>query len=160
MRPRKKQTAISILRIPCGMQRANQLEMTSNLHVSILRIPCWMQRGKSVWISNHRMFQSYASLAGCNVTNCAGKVAHLMRFNLTHPLRDATCCDKPTFSAMLVSILRIPCGMQQQYCTLHGLFFYVSLYIFTDMVYLTLWLRIYCIGFTLNHFYLLVRSFK
>ena len=84
-----KHKDISILRIPCGMQPIIAVQFRFALQFSILRIPHGMQRCQSRPKSTPPLFQSYASLAGCNHRIVTFDIGNI-NFNLTHPLRDAT----------------------------------------------------------------------
>ena len=59
-------SVISILRIPCGVQRHIRLSSRRSWRLSILRIPCGVQPISWRWGLFSAAFQSYASLAGCN----------------------------------------------------------------------------------------------
>ena len=106
-----KHKDISILRIPCGMQPIIAVQFRFALQFSILRTPHGMQRCQSRPKSTPPLFQSYASLAGCNHRIVTFDIGNI-NFNLTHPLRDATQQHPPQTGERHISILRIPCGMQ------------------------------------------------
>ena len=151
---------ISILRIPCGVQRMLPLYAVRSRSLSILRIPCGVQ----LFLMRVKRRLSALSILRipCGVQRARLWSVHTYQatFNLTHPLRGATVIGRGILDNYLSFNLTHPLRGATAILYITRIIFYVSLYIFTGMVYLTLWLRIYCIGFTLNNFYLLVRSFQ
>ena len=109
----------SILRTPHGMQRGNE----SYSVISILRIPCVVQRFRVVSFLLMVQFQSYASLAGCNYGDWL-TANHPGTFQSYASLAGCNIQIGNRLKGIVsVSILRIPCRMQQQQCTLHALLF-------------------------------------
>ena len=86
--------------------------------------------------------------------SCLHFPTYAFDFNLTHPLRNATRGKWRDF--------KLAHPLLDAIATLYiaHIIFYAALYTFTDTVYLFWQLHIYCIGFTLNHFYLLVQNFQ